>query len=227
MATLEELERRIKEKLARSEEGRQVQQEQLRNGMKEQEARLARYTTVADHLTREVIRPRLERLAACFDNARVPEDEGSRHGVVCRFERTARFPAAATLELGITRDGEAHQVEIVYSLTILPIFFPYDQQGHLVQPLDALDEGKVAAWVEDRIVGFVDAYLRLETVDQYQAENVVTDPVCGMRLNRVHASAQTEYRGVKHYFCVEDCRRKFLTEPDRYLAAAVPGRVEA
>jgi YHS domain-containing protein len=226
MATLDELERRIKEKLAGSEEGRQAQRERLRNGMSELEARLARYTAVADRLIREVIRPRLERLAACFENARLPEGEGGRHGVVCRFERTARFPATATLELGVTRDGEGHSIEVRYSLDIQPVFFPFDREAHLIQPVDALDEARVAAWVEDRIVGFVDAYLRLETLEPYQVENVVTDPVCGMRLNRTHAQAQTEYLGVKYCFCVEGCRRKFLAEPDRYLAA-FPGLAEA
>jgi YHS domain-containing protein len=226
MSTLEELESRIKEKLARSEEQRQAKREQLHNGMTELEARLARYTAVADHLTGEVLRPRLERLAGCFDNARLLEGEGGRHGVVCRFERTPRFPATAILELGITRDGEAHNVEVRYSVTIVPIFFPYDREGHLVQYLDGLDESKVAAWVEEKILGFVDAYLRLETLEPYQVENTVTDPVCGMHLNKALAPAQTEYRGVNYYFCVEDCRRKFLAEPDRYLGA-VPGRAEA
>src|SRR5262249_1414056 len=135
----------------------------------------------------------------------------------------ARFPATATLELGVTRDGEAHSVAVRYSLSILPAFFPFDPESHLVQPLDLLDDGKVAAWVEEKILDFVDAYLRLDTLEAYQAENAVTDPVCGMRLNKVHAPATTEYQGVSYYFCVEDCRRKFLAQPDRYLVAA-PGR---
>jgi YHS domain-containing protein len=225
MSTVQELEHRIKEKLARSEEGRRAQQVQMHNNMMEMEARLALYTTVADRLIQEVIRPRVERLAGCFDNAHLPEEEG-RHSVVCRFERTARFPATATLELGVTRDGQANNVEVRYSLTILPAFFPYDQHAHLVQPLDVLDEARVAAWVEAKILGFVDVYLRLETLEPYQAENLVSDPVCGMRLNRIHAPAQAEYQGVQYYFCVEECRRKFLANPDRYQAA-VPGRSKA
>jgi YHS domain-containing protein len=225
MATLEELERRIKEKLSGSEEERRTKQEQLHNGMMELEARLARYTAVGDRLTREVIRPRLQRLVDCFDNAHLPEDEGGRHSVVCRFEPNDRFPATATLELGITRDGQGHNVELYYSLSILPAFFPFDTEGHLVQPLESVDEGKVATWVEERILGFLDAYLRLETLESYQAANAVTDPVCGMRLNKVRASAETDYRGVKYYFCAEDCRRKFLAGPDRYLAA-LPDRAD-
>jgi YHS domain-containing protein len=223
MATLEELERRIKQKLAGSEEERRTKQEQLHNGMMELQARLSRYTAVADRLTCEVIRPRLQKLVDCFDNAHLSEEEGGRHSVVCRFEPNDRFPATATLELGITRDGEAHSVELYYSLSILPVFFPFDKEGHLVQLLESVDEDKVATWVEDRILGFLDVYLRLETLESYQAENAVTDPVCGMPLNKVHASAETEYRGAKYYFCVEDCRRKFLAGPDRYLAA-FPGR---
>jgi YHS domain-containing protein len=223
MASLEELERRIKEKLAASEQRRQAQQEQLRQGMGQLEVRLQRYTALADRLIREVIRPRLERLAGCFDNARV--EQASRHGYVCRFKHTPRFPATATLELGISRDAEAWNIEVRHDLKILPVFFPFDSEDHLVLPLDGGNEEKVAAWVEERVVGFVDTYLRLETLEPYQDENLVTDPVCGMRLNKAHAPTQMEYRGVKYYFCVDGCRQKFAAGPERYVPAG-PGRVE-
>jgi YHS domain-containing protein len=64
----------------------------------------------------------------------------------------------------------------------------------------------------------VDDYLRLETAAPYQDQNVVTDPVCGMAVNRAHAPAEMEYKGVTYYFCVEECRARFAEAPERYLS---------
>jgi hypothetical protein len=50
--------------------------------------------------------------------------------------------------------------------------------------LDEVDEAKTAFWIEAKILHFVDTYLRLETPDHYQQENMATDPVCGMRVNK-------------------------------------------
>ncbi|MBI5764770.1 MAG: YHS domain-containing protein [Planctomycetes bacterium] len=45
-----------------------------------------------------------------------------------------------------------------------------------------------------------------------------TDPVCGMPVNRNWAEAKMEYEGRTYYFCIEDCRRQFAAEPERYAA---------
>ena len=82
-----------------------------------------------------------------------------------------------------------------------------------------MDESKVAAWVEERILAFLDAYLQVETVPQNQEENLVADPVCGMRINKVNAAAEVEYHGVKYVFCSEQCRRFFEEKPERYFVA--------
>jgi YHS domain-containing protein len=223
MGTLERLDRRIKERIAAGEEARERRRDRMREVMDDTEERLRRYTEVADRLTQEVIRPRLERLAACFDNARAPEDRNSRHTSVYEFERTLRYPATATLELAVTRDGDAAKVRIEYNLKILPVFFVYTGEDRLVMGLDEVDMDKAAAWVEDKLLEFVDAYVQLESADQYQAENTVADPVCGMRVNRADAPASMEYRGAKYYFCVEECRRRFAEDPEKYAAASGKG----
>jgi YHS domain-containing protein len=219
MNELTDLEKRINERLAESDIGRQLRQNHLQAQMAELEMRLQRYTAVADRLMESVIRPRMERLAACFAGVQAPEVKQSRHSCVYRFLHSPRFPATVTLELGVTRDGDAQNVALQYALQILPVFTPVDGQAHFVMPLDAVDERQAAAWVEERILAFVDAYLRLETLDVYQDENVATDPVCGMRINKVLAAASLEYRGIRYYFCVDECRRKFAEAPERYLAS--------
>jgi YHS domain-containing protein len=222
VASLDDLERQIRARLAQGEEHRKAEQGRLQQGMEELAARIERYAAVAERLTREVIRPRLEKLAACFDNASVEVAEWG--AVVCRFERTARFPATASLEVGLTRDGEARSIEVCCEMHILPAFLPLPSDEHLVMPLNDIDDAKVAAWIAERVLAFVDVYLRLESAEPYQEDNEVTDPVCGMRLNKLHAAAQAAHERMTFYFCVEDCRRKFVQEPERYLK---PGPGEA
>ena len=218
MADLSNLEHQIKEKLALSEERQQLRKDHLQQRMAETEARHQRYTALADRLMQEVIRPRMEKLKSFFDNARMPEARNSRHNCCCQFEHTPRFPATAGLEIGVTRDGEVRTLVLQYELDILPVFFPVEGRDHLTMLLDQVDEGKATAWVEGKILSFADTYLRLETSAHYQEKNIVTDPVCGMRLNKAFAPAQMTHLGHTYYFCVPECRARFAEDPDRYLA---------
>jgi YHS domain-containing protein len=218
MADLTDLERRIKEKLSLSQERRELQQNHLQHQMAEAEARHQRFTTLADRLMQVVICPRMAKLKVHFDNARISQTRSSRHTSCCQFEHTTRFPATAYLEIGVTRDGEIKTVILHSRLEILPVFFPVEGSDELTMPLDGVDENKVADWVEAKILQFVDTYLRLETSDHYQQDNLVTDPVCGMRVNKAFAPAQMTYRGRTYYFCVTECRARFAENPERYLA---------
>jgi P-type Cu+ transporter len=46
---------------------------------------------------------------------------------------------------------------------------------------------------------------------------LVTDPVCGMTFPPEKARASVEHGGERVHFCSEGCRRRFETEPERYL----------
>ena len=227
MADLSYLEQQIKEKLARSDERRRVGQNHVQQRMAETEARHQRYTALADRLMQEVVRPRMEKLVSFFDNARMPEARNSRHNSCCQFEPTPRFPATARLEMGVTRDGEFRTLVHEYELEILPVFFAVEGQDHLRMFLDEVDEAKATAWVEGKLLNFVDAYLRLETSGHYQEKNVVTDLVCGMRINKAFAPAQMTYQGRAYYFCVSECRARFAEDPERYLAGRGRERSES
>jgi YHS domain-containing protein len=218
VADMTDLERKIKEKLSLSEERESLRRNHLQLQMVEAEARHQRYTALADRLIQEVIRPRMEKLKTFFDNARMAEARCSRHTICCQFEHTARFPATAFLEIGVTRDGEIKTVVLQSQMEILPVFFPVEARDELSMLLEQVDQEKAAAWVEAKIVHFVETYLRLETSEQHQEENIVTDPVCGMRVNKAFAPAQMTYRGQTYYFCIQDCHARFSENPERYLA---------
>lgn len=218
MSDLNQLERQIEEKLAAHKERCLLEHDHHAEQMHELEERHQRYDRMADHLTEVIIRPRLQALVRHFDNAELlaPEKTG-RHQCVCSFKRTPRFPANATLELGISRDGQWDNVWLLYKLSILPMFFQFNGEDQTTSPVGRVEDEEVAAWVDAKIGTFLDAYLRLETLNQYQEENLVTDPVCNMRINRLYAPAQTEYCGQTYYFCLPECHKKFLDDPEFYL----------
>jgi adenylate cyclase len=56
---------------------------------------------------------------------------------------------------------------------------------------------------------------------------MVTDPVCGMRIDPDDAAATAEYQGNTYYFCSEACRDAFLSDPTAYPALGVPGEAIA
>src|SRR5262249_22634432 len=177
-----------------------------------------------DHLVKDIILPRLENLARHFDNAELLcGDRTGRHQCVCSFRHTNRFPATAKLELAVTRDGSAENIWLLYDLSILPVFFQFEGQDRLTIPVDGVNEAKVAAWFDEKILRFLDDYLRLQTVDQYQTVNEVTDPVCGMRINKLYAAAEIQWQGQTYYFCLPECKDKFAADPERHLGAVARG----
>jgi Cu+-exporting ATPase len=49
-----------------------------------------------------------------------------------------------------------------------------------------------------------------------QANAMVTDPVCGMRIDTDDAVAIAEHDGTTYYFCSQACHDEFMADPDRY-----------
>jgi YHS domain-containing protein len=47
---------------------------------------------------------------------------------------------------------------------------------------------------------------------------MVTDPVCGMRIEADDAAATAEHDGRTYYFCSEACRDAFVADPAAYAA---------
>jgi YHS domain-containing protein len=224
MSELTDLERTIQERLAVQQERAQQHYNHQAERMHDWQKRHERYTALADHLVKDIVRPRLEMLASHFDNAKLLcDDRTGRHTCVCTFEHTARFPATARLEFAVSRDGSADNVWLFYDLSILPVYFHFNGQDRMLIPVDLVNDKEVAAWFDDKITRFLDSYLAVEMVDQYQSENEEIDPVCGMRVNKLYAGEPVNYQGRAYYFCIPECRAKFLAEPERYLGTPVRG----
>ena len=56
--------------------------------------------------------------------------------------------------------------------------------------------------------------LGTETMEDGMA--MVTDPVCGMKIDDGEAAGTAEYEGRTFYFCSELCRDAFMADPASY-----------
>jgi YHS domain-containing protein len=48
-------------------------------------------------------------------------------------------------------------------------------------------------------------------------EQVVVDPVCGMKIKPSEAAATIEHDGTTYYFCSQDCADSFRESPEDYV----------
>jgi YHS domain-containing protein len=48
-------------------------------------------------------------------------------------------------------------------------------------------------------------------------EDAAVDPVCGMKVKKSEAKATYEHNGKTYYFCMEECKEKFVKNPEMYV----------
>lgn len=49
---------------------------------------------------------------------------------------------------------------------------------------------------------------------------MVIDPVCGMEVEEQNATITSDYNGKTYYFCTEECKETFETNPVPYSQSA-------
>ncbi|MEK7836798.1 MAG: YHS domain-containing protein [candidate division NC10 bacterium] len=214
------LRQRLEALLADDRTRRDERSTEIRHEMHGMEARLARFEAVAREWMDRLIVPKLETLAALFANRRPMVRTGSAYRVEQAFGQTEDFPADALVEVSLTFDIAAERIRLTFEASIIPILMEYEREGMIEYGLGTPDPGAVGPFLDERIVRFVQDYLRLREPDSpYQKDRRVTDPVCGMTLRRAEAAATLEHGGRTYHFCVPECRERFAADPERFMAA--------
>lgn len=185
--------------------------------LRELESRRDHFEAVAEDLIAKSHRP-LRELASHFDNAELDSslDREGFHGVL-KFKHTPRFPATAELRIEINHDEEVRNLVVRYNARIIPVFVDFEKSDHLIFDLDAVDEKKLFQWVDDKVVSFTNAYLKIQFAEEYQQGNLVTDPVANVRFARAMAHAEIEHGGHTYYFLSEESLKRFREEPEEYV----------
>ncbi len=221
MSDLTRIDALIRERLAAADERRRRCQERVEQRQLELDRRHQQFEQLADRIVATVIQPHMQKLCEHFHNAELlPPERSGRYHCTCLFRHTDRFPATTKLTLSLSHDAELEKLIAAYDLEILPIFFQFEHHDELAFPLHAVDEQRLVEWTERKLLQFVDTYLQLEVADQYQKENLVTDPVCGSRITKPCAVAQEKYQGSTLFFCSRPCHARFLENPAKYVQVA-------
>jgi YHS domain-containing protein len=83
-------------------------------------------------------------------------------------------------------------------------------------PVGSVDDAKLMAWVDDRIVEFTKVYLQIPFIAAYHDKNKVTDPVAKVSFNKLMAKGTIEHKGKTYHFASDDAMAEFKREPDKY-----------
>jgi YHS domain-containing protein len=221
MTNIDQLSKRIEAEFA---DARRRIEELQRRAAREAESvaeRYEKFERLRHHVTDDILVPRIQAMLQHFDNAK-QSPHRHRFGVdlVIAFGRTTECPANVELKLSLTRDESIEQISLVYELTILPVFTKFEPRGALQFKLDEFDELQLTGWLEDRLVAFVQTYLSLQFVDQYQQDNLVSDPVASIRFPKAFAKATCEYQQQTYYFLSDASKTEFERDPTLFIASS-------
>lgn len=200
---------------------------------KDREDRLREFHERQERLA--ALQPRLEQLAA-FAKPRVDAvaaQFGAQMQITPKLERTrgeAFFHIRSELadirmRFSVAPDNEVKKLVVRYELSIVPALTSFESHGEIEFPIDQVDEEKLAAWFDDRLVTFVRTYLAIQENQYYLKDHMVTDPVAGVSFPKHVAGATLQQDGKTFYFLGEETRREF--EQQHPAAAAGQEKVEA
>lgn len=166
MSDLSQFERAVQAKLLKAKRRRKLQQDQMEQRTGELLRRSKQFGHVADHLVQSVIRPRIGKVTLSVgDGELLSPGADSRYCCVSRFGPAGRFPSTTTLGMAVSHDGQFETICLMYELEILPVPFTFEGSDQTDFPLQDVDEKRVIAWVDERLLRFVDTYLRLKDGD--------------------------------------------------------------
>lgn len=174
------------------------------------------FEKLAIQLNETILKPRLDIVTNLFPNA-TRSVEQRPHSSCCFFEFCDRFPVYTSVELTFEHDVRLEKLIVHSQISIMPVFVPFTEQDNLTLSLDSVDEAEVADWVEERLLEFLDTYLRIEADTGESAVNLVTDPVCGMRIHRSAAACSDSFYGHPYFFCSSECLARFQNDPTQYV----------
>jgi YHS domain-containing protein len=210
MPSVDQLLSRIDAAFKASDDKLQAFQTQKVEELHGRQQRLEQFEKLLEQL-QGVWKPRLETLAKRFgEKIKVSP-------TVTPERRSALFAvqselARIELRLSVFTDVDVRKAVFDYDLEILPILMKFDSHSQIEFPLDAVDQDKLAQWIDDRIVSFVNTYLSLHENVYYLKGHMVEDPVAKMQFPKYAAGATAEVGGKTVYFISEETRREFLAK---------------
>ncbi|MBN2024359.1 MAG: hypothetical protein JW809_16370 [Pirellulales bacterium] len=195
-----------------------------------QERRFIRFVALAERVG-AILRPRIEaftKVNVFKDVAknvslelRGPDGQGF-HGrtTTLSVPPSDACPAKVELSFRLGHDGPIENAVMDYHLDILPIFIKFDSHDQLVIPIDGFSEDAIAAWIDDKLVGFTRTYFEMYFTNEYQKQSFEIDPVMRIQFPRAFAAGNKEYQGRTYHFYTKESFQAFERAPSEYVEIA-------
>lgn len=218
MPSLDDFTSRIKNAFQSAEQRIEQMRTAADERFKQLEERYGRCDQLREKIREEIARPRLDALLKHFSNVE-PKIDAGKHGgtLTLSFAKTPTALARVTLSFRLTPDTSAQNLVAEYDLEILPVFVEYEKHSHFDVALDQPDLEGLARWMDDRLVKFTETYLSLQFIEQYQQDQLVTDPVAETRFPKAFAAGSLEHGKQTYYFITEKTKAEFQANPERFL----------
>jgi YHS domain-containing protein len=230
MSSVDQLVERLSAEVTAAKERIHVLQTEAAKVFLGQEQRFMRFIALAERI-HAILQPRIEefvKLNVFKDitqkvslELRGPEERGF-HGRTTTLCVPSSDACSGKVELSfrLGHDGPIENAILDYRLEILPIFIKFESHDQLVIPIDDADEDAVAAWIDDKLVGFTRTYFEMYFTEQYQKQSFEMDPVMNVRFPRAFAAGKKEYQGRTYHFYTEASLKAFEKAPSEYVEVA-------
>jgi YHS domain-containing protein len=85
----------------------------------------------------------------------------------------------------------------------------FERHSEISFPIGQIDRKRLTDWLDERMIQFVQTYLAVHENPYYLKDQMVEDPVAGIRFPKFTAAATREYRGTIYYFVAEETAAEF------------------
>src|SRR6516164_684658 len=154
---------RIDQLIAREVEREKGDWAKVVQANRERELRLQRYELEAKHII-ELLKPRLDAFIERFKPVVKAEPVVREHTRAVNLTFAATV-AKVTLRFEVFPDRDVNVIRLECTQEIIPVVVSYDKQSVLEFPLGRVQDDAVVHWFDDRIVGFVQAYVAVVRQD--------------------------------------------------------------
>lgn len=186
------------------------EQQEILQDYKERQKRLAQYEQAQAKVV-DIARPRLEALAnrAGERVAVTPSVSQTRRAAKLEFKSPV---ARVVLTFSVAPDRDVHNVVVDCDLSIVPVVVKYDSHAEFIMPIDRVDAEKLAAWLDDQILKFVEAFIRMHEQEVYASAEYVEDPVAKVKFPKFAAGATIEHKGQTYFFIDDQNKQDFARQ---------------
>jgi len=183
--------------------------------------RLMRFVVVADRI-QEILEQRLQGFMSVNVFKDVKQNIAHARGFHGRTTTLTvpysdKRPAPMEFSFHLDHDSALENIVIDYRLQILPIFIKFDSHDQHVVPIGQPDNDAIAAWIDDKLLGFTRVYFEVYFSDEYQKGCLELDPVMKVRFPKSFAAGKKEYQKRTLYFYTVESLEKFEGNPTEYL----------